>query len=247
MSTNFLMLFGGQKLHFQTESSQILNADCFIRKNENIYMQKFKVVLELCLFSHSQMMHEDKITNDLEEEVLSNKLNNFLEQNKGLFKLGQYTFVRESAEINKKTSKTKGYTDIRVSIPNPSEFSSGTLSFIIECKIIDSYSRKNKLYIEEGILRFISGKYSENMNVGGMIGFIRIAENRKKSNNSKTDKIIDNINYKLVNDYKRPNSEELAKIHVMDKFDSLFISKHSRTSLSNINLFHMLLDTAVAT
>lgn len=228
-----------------TKSSLAFQAKKFVKKGDKTYLNKFTNILSLCLQSHKKMMKEGKVSNELDEETLSNKLCRFMEDNKGLQGLGQYSFVRETAEIDEITDKTKGYSDIRAIIPNPSTYSCGSVYFLIECKLVDTYSNKNKQYIEEGINRFIIGKYSPKMNIAGMIGFIKPCNEKRKFPNGKTKYIIDDINAKLCNEYNRPKTEKICNSK-LDNCPEAYLSKHLRDNgLGDIYLYHLMLDVAV--
>lgn len=226
-------------------NSLALQAKSFVRGHENIHLSKFMKILSLCVSAHKEMMISSHITNDLDEETLSNKLCKAMEDKKGKYGLGLYVFSRESAETDDNTDKTIGYSDIRATIPNPSKYSCGSVYFIMECKLLDSYSDKNKKYINDGINRFIIGKYSPNMNIGGMIGFIKPCNKKRTFPNGKIHYIINDINKKLFNEFKRPKNEEIHNSNSI-QCPELFVSHHKRDkNLGNISLYHLMLDVAV--
>lgn len=64
---------------------------------------------------------------------------------------------------------------------------------------------------------------------------------KKKSN--QIQNIINDINKKLVDKHKRPDSEKLESISINDDFEYSYLSEHKRDNgLSNIFLYHLMFD-----
>lgn len=102
---------------------------------------------------------------------------------------------------------------------------------VIECKRLAD-NRKNKKYIEKGILRFISGAYSKKLPLAGMIGYIEKGEE---------EKIILDLNSRLENKklLKKEISDFSEELQVKNTYDSA----HTRLNgLGDIELIHMMLD-----
>lgn len=162
-----------------------LNASIFVKKGELTFLDDFKRIIKFFIFCYELMIQKAKEKNEdlnvLDENTLNNKLWNFLDNNKGSFQLGKYHFIREPAEINTENDTIKGYADIKVLIPPPSELSNGTNSYIFESKRLDGYAKKNDAYIADGIVdRYIKGKYCPAMNIAGMIGFIQKCKKKNR-------------------------------------------------------------------
>ncbi|WP_113663498.1 hypothetical protein [Pedobacter nanyangensis] len=101
--------------------------------------------------------------------------------------------------------------------------------FIVECKRLKS---ADKLYFDEGLLRFLTLHYSKGHEYAGMIGFVI---------NDKDGDILSGLKSKVVNyDY-------LSTDFVNSSFPLLpasFLSSHKRTDSSTINIFHLLFSFA---
>lgn len=227
------------------DSQNKLSALSFIKPKENYYQKSFTTVLELAVFAHSLMLQKESNIDGLDEETLRNKLVKHINQNRGKYGLGRFVFDSEPVVCEEESDKTIGYTDIKITIPSRSAFSSEEQkSYTIECKRLDGYADKNKKYIEEGICRFINGKYAKNTNIAGMIGFIE--SSARKFKDDKMTSIINDINEKLLNDFKREESEKLQNICIVNDFKNSYKSKHKRkNNLGDINITHLMLNNAV--
>lgn len=217
-----------------------LSAKKFVRNKT--YKIQFNKILTACVKAHSKLIESEDNLDGLEEEVLRNKLIKYIRNNQGTYGVAKYVFDAESAEIDETTDKTVGYPDIKITIPCSSNFSTEEQKkFIIECKRLDGYTSKNKAYIEEGMNRFISEKYVCILDVCGMIGFI------EKSNKVyKTDKIVEivnDINNKLINVYKKNEAEKLQTSTNIDEFNHSYISTHNREKCQlPLYISHLFLD-----
>jgi len=111
----------------------------------------------------------------------------------------------------------------------------------IECKKIgeDKYIDTKKSFSRKrgstnGIMSFITGKYSPNMPLAGMIGFV------KKGN----------IQIKIENIKKRINIhsdiitiQNLLKIKIIDNFEYSYHSKHKRSNnFRELDIYHLFFD-----
>ena len=217
-----------------------LSAKKFVRNKT--YKIQFNKILTACVKAHSKLIESEDNLDGLEEEVLRNKLIKYIRNNQGTYGVAKYVFDAESAEIDETTDKTVGYHDIKITIPCSSNFSTKKKKkFIIECKRIDGYTSKNNAYIEEGMNRFISEKYVCRLDVCGMIGFI------EKSNKVyKTDKIVEivnDINNKLINVYKKNEAEKLQTSTNIDEYNNSYTSTHIREKCQlPLHISHLFLD-----
>jgi hypothetical protein len=101
--------------------------------------------------------------------------------------------------------------------------------FIIECKRLKS---PDKLYFDEGLTRFITQHYSKGDEYAGMIGFII---------NDKDDHILTGLSTK-VKSYSYVATDFAAA--TFSGIKSSFLSSHTRTDTSVINVYHMLFSFA---
>lgn len=234
MSMNFLMQYGRLNLN----SKNLLSAKVFVK--DKLYKKKFSKILELCIYAHSQMTQNETQLYDKDEETLRSMLKTYMQNNRGNFKLGNYHIDAESAEIDECTYKTLGYCDLKITIPTNNEWSNEPERyFTIECKRLDGSVNKNKLYISQGIHRFITEKYSKNMNIGGMIAFV---ENNKSSIKN-INEFVENINKELIEDFKHQVDEKLLPYTITENFTNSYQSHHNINNKGRtINLIHLFFD-----
>ena len=227
-------------------SQNKLSAKAFVKPDENIYADAFNSILRLIILAHLLMLQSENGIDGLAEELLRNKLLKYIKQKQGTFGLAQYVFDAESAEIDEVTDITKGYNDIRITIPTNDAFSEEEQKhYTVECKRLDGNSEKNKAYIEEGIFRFITGKYASKMSLAGMVGFIE--KSNKKVEGDRITAIIDDINNKLTGQFAKADCEKLTNVSVDQNFRNSYQSKHSRDNhLGNIDITHLFLDNTIA-
>ncbi len=102
---------------------------------------------------------------------------------------------------------------------------------IIECKRIDGNCRRLcKLYVEQGIDRFRTGKYSGNHSTGFMIGYLIAGDATTAASG--------------INRYLNGN-EELESSELIDELWA-WQSSHPRRETSNIKLHHAFLSFEIA-
>lgn len=223
-------------------SHNILSAKSFVKKDEKSYEKDFNKILKLCIFAYNQMLENENDLDGKDEGKLRNLLMKHMQNNRGNYGLGNYNIDAECAENNEITNKTIGYCDLKITIPTNNDFSNEPYRyFTIECKRLDGTSQKNNLYITEGMHRFITEKYSKNMDISGMIGFI------ESSNNNKTtitiDNIVKNINNNLVQRFMHQQNEKLTHSLVDENFINSYESNHEiKHKKRKIKLSHLFFD-----
>lgn len=101
--------------------------------------------------------------------------------------------------------------------------------FGAECKLLNINDNKlYKKYIENGMYRYISGKYSEKCSTGMMIGYIVIGN---------TNEIIPELNNRIN---KLPNISNINKSYDIDDFIDHYESIHEREfGISPFNMHHL--------
>lgn len=185
---------------------------------------------------HKMMLSDNvRVTNNenlIRDELLIKYLKNNKIRNK--IQLTKYLFDKEVPEDN-----TTGRTDIKVQTINT--FVDTSAYYIIECKRLDNQNANgttglNAEYIKNGIMRFVSGQYSTNKYLNGMIAFLvesmNILGNIKKINNLlKTHFICSNT------------LTELTVTDFIQDFEHSYYSIHKRkNNKENIKLYHLMLD-----
>jgi hypothetical protein len=174
---------------------------------------------------HSYKKREEKLT-----VSLCNELNNAERRQRsgitGRFIPEAWVFERQHGEMKK-----IGRTDIMYVYSGP-----GTPVLIIEFKKLDgsNQNRKRKSYCNDGMQRFIDGKYAQNHPVGIMCGLI-------KTNRANELKKLENF-IKTANNI---NLEAFYKPSLISPSIDEFDSRHGRTYSARataISLVHFFLD-----
>lgn len=107
--------------------------------------------------------------------------------------------------------------------------------FDIECKLLFQQPSRNKLYLEDGLIRFIELKYSKNNEYAAMIGFVvsgnisKIFEETVKStivfhpviNFIFNHDILLNWEYSFISNHLRINDKEIQIYHLLFNFQDL--------------------------
>ncbi len=100
----------------------------------------------------------------------------------------------------------------------------------IECKIVGENNYINR----NGINSFVEGKYSSEMFLAGMIGFIK---------DGKIENKIENIKNRIKNHKEIKTTKNLTECTIDKKFKYSYFSQHKRTKpLSKIDLYHLFFD-----
>ena len=209
------------------------------KNDETYYFGEFYKVLQLLVFSCEKMILEKKIKlNSSQEDNLRNLfVIEYLRKNKDKFGIMDLYFNCGGESVDKDNNyKTLGRVDINISVPNT--LCSEDKIFIFECKRLDGYSSKNKEYVNNGLFRFIEGKYSKKMPLAGMIGFV---QGFKK--NSNMNSLVVGIN-DILNKHKTIKTTKNLTLYKIDKkFKYSYSSQHKRNkSLPKIDLYHLFFD-----
>lgn len=212
-----------------------MNANNF-KKGRDYYINEFNQVLKLLIFSYEKMVKERKFDLKEWETFLRNILLKKLREHKSKFNLDHLNFYAEVEEINKDCT-TAGFIDIHIS--NPMKIlGKEDLFYAFECKRLDGGKSKNEEYINNGLIRFINGKYSKNMPLSGMIGFV---QGFKKGNNMIN--LISDINHILNNSKEIKSTKKIIKHQINPKFEHSYYSQHNRNAkLPKIDLYHLFFD-----
>lgn len=124
-----------------------------------------------------------------------------------------------------------GYLDIKIDVP----LGCGRY-FAFECKKLDQKVGKSSLqqeYIDEGLHRFVVGKYAREEDFGGMIGFVIAGEIKK---------VISDIKERVRGHFFVQEYERLLMTTCVG-FSTSFQSRHTRkNNLRNIHIYHLFFD-----
>ena len=215
--------------------------DASIFKNDTIYyLGEFDSVLQLFVFSCEEMILKEKFDLTEYETSLRNILmKKYLIKYKSNFQIYHLNFCAENAEISK-DYKTDGFVDIHIS--NPMKIiGEEDLFYAFECKRLDGYSSKNKEYVNNGLSRFIDGKYSKKMPLAGMIGFV---QGFKK--NSNMNSLVVDIKDILNKQKTIKTTKNLTLYKIDNEFKHSYFSQHKRKKpLPKIDLYHLFFDFTI--
>lgn len=196
------------------------------------YLTEFHSVLKLLTFSYEKMISEKQdicLKTSGEDPIRNLLINKYLKKYKNNFNLSTLIFKSGGEEISSTGYKTVGRLDIN--IENAKNLFSEESYYTIECKRLDGSTSLNKAYVQEGINRFISGKYSKTMPLAGMIGFVQKPQSFSL--------LISNITRHI----KEPSTFLPYKID--PNFEQSYQSTHIReNSLPNIKIYHLFFDFA---
>ncbi len=215
-----------------------LDASLFASSPE-IYETEFKNILTKITTCY-QMMVKDKVRVPNNENKIRDILyNNYLNNNtiRAILKLTYYIFDCEVAEYDK-DGNAIGFLDYKISTQNT--FIESNSYYSIECKRLDDQNITgatglNAKYIQNGIMRFVTGQYLSHTGINGMIGFIvarmNIADN------------IKNINRLLKDDFKNANTtNNLKSVNFIKTFTYSYCSTHGSVKEKEIKLYHLMFD-----
>jgi hypothetical protein len=150
--------------------------------------------------------------------------------------------IKKSIELNYfvlpevPESNSTGRTDIRIFSPNT--FYNQDEYYIIECKRIDHKACRGKSglnyeYINNGINRFITGKYSSHYKTNAMLGFI--IDSLDIHNN------IEDINYLLKNNFSQfATTFFLQRENFIENFEFHYSSTHLTNDKQDLKLYHLM-------
>jgi len=135
----------------------------------------------------------------------------------------------------------ENHNRIDIDLATPQSLVDESEAIKIECKIVgeDKYidtrkSFENSNSPTNGIMSFITGKYSPQMPIAGMIGFVKEGEIQIK-----IDRIIERL--KKHNDIQ--TIQNLKKNPMKTNFEYCYNSKHKRTNnLNDILIYHLFFD-----
>ncbi|MCP4218784.1 MAG: hypothetical protein GY765_29400 [bacterium] len=147
-------------------------------------------------------------------------------------------FLPETGEYNKEESFTDiaAYNiDMETIIQSHDDFTEEDYYFAFECKRLER-NAKNRLYIKEGIKRYVKNAYAKAMPLAGMIGFVEAGD---------LETIKNDINRRLetkTDRHKITTTRLLQFFKVEKAFKYSYSSRHTRIQNTAIDLNHLFLD-----
>lgn len=180
------------------------------------------------------ILQNEKIQNN-EEKIRTHLVVNYLNNDEFRNSIGYNTLMlRFDIEVpenyNKEDENYLGRIDIRVITPN--FFKDSKDYYNIECKRIDGSKTLNKLFVKEGICRFVleNSKYLSYHNKNIMLAFvvenIDIEQNIKQINQIQ----IENKNIKMIQEMQR-NDMNRKKYYL---YESRYVNENQQLELSHM-------------
>lgn len=205
----------------------------------NLFYNIFSNILKLIDYSYKKMSDDDvkfilnekgrdSQNNMSLENSITNRFVTYFRKYKSNFNLNYLYFESEAISGYTDELSTKGFLDIKImgfdyifsNEANENNY------FAFECKRIGK-NNQQKLYVEEGINRFKNEKYSEYVNIGGMLGYLEVE-----------NKDIDDL-VKKMNSYLE---DECLKRDFTKDIEYCYVSSHSRIQKDDIELYHLFFD-----
>lgn len=219
------------------------------REQRQLFKQ-FREVMRLIVFCYKKVLNTEsfdlvKIHKEKKvkpEDYLKYNLTNHLRKYKKFFpEIMHLLFLYETGEYDE-DKDTESSNDIAVFNTDPrfirgsnEELTHEDYYFSFECKRLKDLG-KNRLYIQQGIKRYVENSYARAMPFAGMIGFVEAGD---------ITSIKDDINCRLSewNEKGEVTTIELLRFFKIEKdFKYSYSSKHERVKNTSICLYHIFLD-----
>ena len=187
------------------------NLNNFVKQSIFNDMIKF-IFISLESMKHTNMIKKTKIPNE-EEKIRNHLVENYLNKDEfkrsiGYDNLELRFWIEAQENYDIENEKYRGRTDIRVI--SPDYFRNIKNYYTIECKRIDGSLPLNRLFVTEGICRFVlkEPKYLSHNKKNIMLGFI-IKNINIEQNVSEIDEIQRrNKDIRLIGELRRNNIEK---------------------------------------
>lgn len=141
-------------------------------------------MVEVCRLLVSDFTSQGRKLPNNENQIRSIMLEEFLDDDevRKIHGMSDYRFYPETQEHYDGMGNYVGRADIRIQLIT--DFNKHSAYYLAECKRIDGSDDLNKKYVENGIARFVTQKYSSYYGKNIMLGFvverISISSNAKK-------------------------------------------------------------------
>jgi hypothetical protein len=228
-----------------------LEAGRFTKQREQRQLFKqFHEAMRLIVFCYKKVLNTESF--DLleihkkkrvkPEDYLKYNLTNHLKKNKKFFPgIEHLLFLPETGEYDE-DKETESSNDIAIFNTDPGfirgvdeDLTHEDYYFSFECKRLKNLG-KNRLYIQQGIKRYVENSYARAMPFAGMIGFVEAGD---------ITAIKNDINCRLGGwDEKGEltTMELLRFFKIEEDFEYSYSSKHERVKNTCIRLYHIFLD-----
>lgn len=163
-------------------------------------------IMKICGLLVEDFTRENRSLPNDENKIRSIMLEEYLDNDiiRSDHEMLDYSFIPETQENYDGKGSYIGRADIRIKLKT--DFDKHSAYYIVECKRIDGTEGLNKKYIEEGVARFITQKYSAYYGKNIMLGFVV-----RQINMSDNVKEIENLQDLYLNAQVQSNFEMVCK------------------------------------
>ncbi len=197
----------------------------------DIHLDYIKIAYKFLIEAYQELINNNYIADKKNENKIRDDLVRIAKSKKNI--TFPILWITEFQDI-------KSNNRIDIGLATPQSLIDDSIVIKIECKIVGedkyidtkkSFERKNPT---NGIMSFITGKYSPDMPLAGMIGFIKDGEIQNK---------IRTIRQRLKNHNNIMTLQNLSKYLIKKEFEYSYHSKHERMNdLKNISIYHLFFD-----
>lgn len=198
---------------------------------EALYRANFEkitnYIIDICeLVVEDYEKKQLKLPND-ENKIRSIMLEEYLKTQKDSYGMSDYRFELEVLENYVGNGQHIGRVDIRILLK--SDFEKEDAYYIIECKRIDGTSNLNKKYVEEGIARFVTEKYSSYYGRNIMLGFVV-----KKIDISANAQLIEGIQNADLDQHMHGNFQLVKSDNLTESYKCMYQIQSGELELRHI-------------
>lgn len=198
---------------------------------EALYRANFEkitnYIIDICeLVVEDYEKKQLKLPND-ENKIRSIMLEEYLKTQKDSYGMSDYRFELEVPENYVGNGQHIGRVDIRILLK--SDFEKEDAYYIIECKRIDGTSNLNKKYVEEGIARFVTEKYSSYYGRNIMLGFVV-----KKIDISANAQLIEGIQNADLDQHMHGNFQLVKSDNLTESYKCMYQIQSGELELRHI-------------
>lgn len=207
--------------------SGILNKNILKSLHRANFEKIIKYIQNICeLVVKDYEKRQLKLPND-ENRIRSIMLEEYMKKHKSSYGMSDYRFDLEVPENYAGSGRHIGRVDIRIILK--SDFEKEDACYIIECKRIDGTSDLNKKYVNKGIARFVTEKYSSYYGRNIMLGFVV-----KKIDISANTRLIEGIQNTDLNQHMHGNFEFLESEGVTESYRCMYHIQSGELELCHI-------------
>ena len=129
-------------------------------------------LLEICELLIEDCIQKDRKLPNNENRIRGILLEEYLDNDKvrKAYDMLDYSFMPETLENYDGEGNYTGRADIRIKLKT--DFDKHSAYYLVECKRIDGDDELNNNYVEKGVARFITQKYSSYYGKNIMLGFV---------------------------------------------------------------------------